>query len=294
MNAARPGIVEVPSGTPNSLGDGEVAARQKLTEAGLGPSPKAFAVSPAADGKLVDAGHLPPPPPIDGAPTQGHRNDRAPNAGQSGDVHGQPSGPSQEQASKDPFATLKPGETKTVNGVAYTYKVDSDGTQHRITGVDANTGTEETIRPDKSRDLVTQRRGFRETQSWDENGTLRQDNLSTAKTLDGKSNFDSEKSWDKNGRPEIDNARWQDSDGIRHQDNTSNYPDGTIRHETVDGERTDTKLTKPDGSWTDELKIRDGAETIDPGSGRHYKTMKIVRSHSDPVTGKPVIDPGSN
>jgi hypothetical protein len=279
----KPGNIQEVQGT-TTVSDGDrvaVAAGKKFAADSHGPPPIHTGAAAGADDTLVGRKILPPKPEfVDGGASAGvvPRDKKA---------------PPDASVAADPFATMKPGDiVGGKDGKTRSYTVDGDGTQHRITSSDVNTSTEEILHPDKSRELITQKRGSLETQKWDSNGQMREDNLSQQVTADGKQNFNSQKSWDKNGKLTQDNSRWLDQNKVWHEDNTSNFPDGSSRHVVMDGDVTTTKDTQPDGSWSSEVKTAN-VDKINPNTLRHYKTMTVSRSHFDPKTGVIVTDPTS-
>ena len=185
-------------------------------------------------------------------------------------------------SSKDDFSKkfdgMKPGETRYDDqGRAYRYDVDAAGNQTRsVEDAGKHTSQTEVVRADGSTDLTVGAKGSLETTKWDSSGQLRSDELNKSATPDGKFNYSDKRNWYK-GQQLGDLQRWQDSSGTFHESQTMKLDDGSSIVRKMDGDRTDTKTTNADGSWTDEVKQMN-VDKVDPATQRHYKTMTIDRT----------------
>ncbi len=177
------------------------------------------------------------------------------------------------------FAGMKSGEFKyDRDGAIYSLTTDSDGTR-RMSSEKNGTTREEVIHPDKSTELTTSGKGVLETSKWDANGNLRSDTVNKARTPDGNLNFSEERNWNAKGQLAEDYKRWQSNDGQWHEDHAMNMPDGTKISQKMDGDRTVTRTTRPDGSWENVVKTMN-VDAVNPETGKHYKTMTVDRTES--------------
>jgi hypothetical protein len=176
------------------------------------------------------------------------------------------------------FDGMKPGEIRySSDGKTYRFDVAADGTQTRsFEDLENHTSQEEVIHPDHSTELTVGGRGSLETTQWDASGKLKSDTLNKDRTADGKFNYSDERNWYQ-GQLRGDYARWQDKSGQFHENQMLKMDDGTTIVRKMDGDRTDTKTTRPDGSWDDEVKQMN-VDKVDPETGKHYKTMTIDRT----------------
>ena len=166
------------------------------------------------------------------------------------------------------------------DGIRRQVQFDSQGAQKRSSEDLSNgSGKTETVRPDSSSEVMTYSKGRLETKQFDKDGKLRDDQLNLSQTADGKYNYTGEKKWGSDGALQIDNNRWQDKGGKWHEDNSMNLPEGIKIHNTMDGDRSESKVTNPDGSWYDVVKTMN-VDQINPDTGKRYKTMTVDRTES--------------
>jgi hypothetical protein len=193
------------------------------------------------------------------------------------------SSPSKSQiSSTDAFSKkfdgMKPGDIRNEKDASYQFTVDKDGTQHRFSeNFGSHATREEVVHPDQTTELTTSGKGVLDTKQWDANGNLRSDSYNAARTPDGKLNFTDQQNWNAAGKKLEDYKRWQDDDGQYHEDHVMNLTDGSTINQKMDGDRTVTKTTNPDGSWDNVVKTMN-VDQVDPATGRHYKTMTVDRS----------------
>jgi hypothetical protein len=174
------------------------------------------------------------------------------------------------------FDGLGPNQQRDINNVIYARTEDADGTQRRVVrDLNQDTRIEDVAHPDQTTELIKSSKGFRESKSFDANGTLRSDTINAEKFKEGKvDKFDLAVTgkYDEHGNVDENNSRWRDAAGTWHEDNFMKMRDGGSYHVVMDGNVTTKKMVDADGSWTQDVQTRD-VDRVDPATGRHYKTM---------------------
>ncbi len=176
------------------------------------------------------------------------------------------------------FDGMKSGDVKYGKNESLNFRIDSDGTQHRYSyNFGDQSSREEIVHPDKSTELITASKGTLDEQKWDATGNLRSDTYNSASTTDGKLNYSDQKNWLPDGKQVNDYKRWQTSDGEWHEAQQMNLADGTKISKKMDGDRTVTRTTNPDGSW-DNIVQTANVDQVDLKTGKHFKTITIDRT----------------
>jgi hypothetical protein len=154
-------------------------------------------------------------------------------------------------------------------GSATVTKVEKD---HTVSLTQRNLETGESLEhvshPNGFTEDTFTRKGFRESQTKDSAGVLRFDAIVDAKTVDGRTDYHSNKRFDHKGNVLSNDSHWIDNKGVYHENDTLNFADRTQIHSVTTGDTTKTTTTKPDGTSKTATIKADGT-TIDENGLTH-------------------------